>query len=444
MGKSFLAPGFRFHPTDVELVKYYLKRKVLGKKLQVEAIAEIDIYKHTPWDLPDKSCLPSKDLKYFFFCPRVKKYASGGRMNRAAEGGYWKTTGKDRDVKHNSEVVGAIKTLVFHTGRAPKGNRTDWVMHEYTLMEHGLAKLDVVQDSYVLCVVFKKEGPGPKNGAQYGAPFVEEDWTDDEKDSCLEVDVQNVLPTREHTASSSHAPESICIEGAESCLIPSTYVVHQSFSEDDVSHRNQFVASCSHALESQDFGSSSDLGVCMAPPVRDAPPLVCGSDVLSENPPVTNNDDIMLLLDSFFVEGDPTEVNENHTIKDTTDPVHDNAAQHASCPVDANDIFRGLGDLGNLYSPNWAEDDLSGSHTLEQFTPGDNGPSYLELRDLEAPLTRSNTSSLWDHDMGNYQFDCSTAIQNTDYSQQYLLTEINYQLEELNTIHGSENHQTPK
>ena len=52
MGKSFLAPGFRFHPTDVELVKYYLKRKILGKKLLVEAIAEVDIYKHTPWDLP--------------------------------------------------------------------------------------------------------------------------------------------------------------------------------------------------------------------------------------------------------------------------------------------------------------------------------------------------------------------------------------------------------
>jgi len=52
MGKTNLAPGFRFHPTDVELVRYYLKRKVMGKKFQVDAIAEVDIYKFEPPDLP--------------------------------------------------------------------------------------------------------------------------------------------------------------------------------------------------------------------------------------------------------------------------------------------------------------------------------------------------------------------------------------------------------
>lgn len=52
MGKNSLAPGFRFHPTDVELVRYYLKRKVLGKKFMTNAIAEVDIYKFEPLDLP--------------------------------------------------------------------------------------------------------------------------------------------------------------------------------------------------------------------------------------------------------------------------------------------------------------------------------------------------------------------------------------------------------
>ena len=36
------------------------------------------------------------------------------------------------------------------------------------------------QDSYVICKVFQKEGPGPRNGAQYGRPFNEEDWSDNE------------------------------------------------------------------------------------------------------------------------------------------------------------------------------------------------------------------------------------------------------------------------
>ena len=46
-----LAPGFRFHPTDEELVSYYLKRKVLGQPVRFDAIGEVDIYKHEPWDL---------------------------------------------------------------------------------------------------------------------------------------------------------------------------------------------------------------------------------------------------------------------------------------------------------------------------------------------------------------------------------------------------------
>lgn len=48
--KKSLPPGFRFHPTDEELVSYYLKRKVLGKP-SYDAIAEVEIYKHKPSDL---------------------------------------------------------------------------------------------------------------------------------------------------------------------------------------------------------------------------------------------------------------------------------------------------------------------------------------------------------------------------------------------------------
>jgi hypothetical protein len=45
-------PGFRFHPTDQELVGFYLKRKVEKKLFSIDIIREIDIYKHDPWDLP--------------------------------------------------------------------------------------------------------------------------------------------------------------------------------------------------------------------------------------------------------------------------------------------------------------------------------------------------------------------------------------------------------
>jgi len=45
--------GFRFHPTDEELVSYYLKLKMQGDKdYEVRAISEVNICKHEPWDYP--------------------------------------------------------------------------------------------------------------------------------------------------------------------------------------------------------------------------------------------------------------------------------------------------------------------------------------------------------------------------------------------------------
>lgn len=47
-----LPPGFRFHPTDEELVVQYLKRKVLSFPLPASIIPEVDLCKSDPWDLP--------------------------------------------------------------------------------------------------------------------------------------------------------------------------------------------------------------------------------------------------------------------------------------------------------------------------------------------------------------------------------------------------------
>ncbi|CAL9760765.1 unnamed protein product [Musa acuminata subsp. burmannicoides] len=178
---SLLAPGFRFHPTDEELVGYYLKRKVSGRPLRIDVIAEVDLCKCEPWELPGRSRLQSRDLEWYFFCPVDRKYPNRYRTNRATARGYWKTTGKDRPVHRSGRVVGMKKTLVFHDGRAPHGARTNWVMHEYRLEDDELTRSGIPQDAYVVCRIFQKSGAGPRNGAQYGAPFIEEEWEEEDE-----------------------------------------------------------------------------------------------------------------------------------------------------------------------------------------------------------------------------------------------------------------------
>ncbi|MQL77452.1 hypothetical protein Taro_009902, partial [Colocasia esculenta] len=210
-----LAPGFRFHPTDEELVGYYLKRKVSGRPLRVDAIAEVELYRADPWDLPGKSRIQSRDAEWYFFCALDKKYATRSRTNRATGSGYWKTTGKDRAVFRGGRAIGMKKTLVFHAGRAPRGERTNWVMHEYRLEDEELARAGIplfdpdsfssfvnlfvspmaggFKDAFVVCRIFQKRGPGPQNGSQYGAPLVEEEWEDDEMPTVKEEGEEGAL-----------------------------------------------------------------------------------------------------------------------------------------------------------------------------------------------------------------------------------------------------------
>ncbi|GLU16447.1 hypothetical protein SLE2022_328800 [Rubroshorea leprosula] len=195
-------PGFRFHPTDEELVLYYLKRKMCRKRLKINIVGETDVYKFDPEELPGQAILKTGDRLWFFFSPRDRKYPNGGRSNRATQYGYWKATGKDRTITCNSRNVGVKKTLVFYRGRAPSGERTDWVMHEYTLDEEELKRCDNVKDYYALYKVYKKSGPGPKNGEQYGAPFREEDWADDEGTSTL-VPVDSGTPVMQPNEATS-------------------------------------------------------------------------------------------------------------------------------------------------------------------------------------------------------------------------------------------------
>ncbi|VVA99355.1 unnamed protein product [Arabis nemorensis] len=152
MSKEIDLPGFRFHPTEEELLDFYLKNMVFGKTLKVEVIGFLNIYRHDPWDLPRLSRIGERE--WYFFVPRERKHGNGGRPSRTTEKGYWKATGSDRKIISLSEpkrVIGLKKTLVFYRGRAPGGSKTDWVMNEYRMPDNCPLPKDVV-----LCKIYRK------------------------------------------------------------------------------------------------------------------------------------------------------------------------------------------------------------------------------------------------------------------------------------------------
>lgn len=70
---------------------------------------------------------------WYFFSHKDKKYPTGTRTNRATAAGFWKATGRDKVIYSNCKRIGMRKTLVFYKGRAPHGQKSDWIMHEYRL-----------------------------------------------------------------------------------------------------------------------------------------------------------------------------------------------------------------------------------------------------------------------------------------------------------------------
>ncbi|XP_048544868.1 NAC domain-containing protein 20-like [Triticum urartu] len=130
--KLELPPGFRFHPTDEEIIKFYVAPKVLDEAFVAAAIEDVNLNKYEPWELPEKAKMGGKE--WYFYCRKDRKYPTGIRTNRATNAGYWKATGKDKEIFHPPlTLIGMKKTLVFYKGRAPRGEKTNWIMHEYRL-----------------------------------------------------------------------------------------------------------------------------------------------------------------------------------------------------------------------------------------------------------------------------------------------------------------------
>lgn len=108
-----LPPGFRFHPTDEELVIHYLKRKASSAPLPVAIIAEVDLYKFDPWELPGT-------YTYTGYILLLVLYNMGSVPNK-----YWVDMGfqlRPRLVSKNGTFL-VLGTGSIRTGRGQTGQQ---------------------------------------------------------------------------------------------------------------------------------------------------------------------------------------------------------------------------------------------------------------------------------------------------------------------------------
>ncbi|KAD4178947.1 hypothetical protein E3N88_27538 [Mikania micrantha] len=188
-----LPPGFRFYPTDEELMLQYLCPKVAGNDFPLQIIGDVDLYKFDPWKLPSKAMFGEKE--WYFFSPRDRKYPNGTRPNRVAGSGYWKATGTDKVIMSEGRKVGIKKALVFYVGKAPKGCKSNWIMHEYRLSEPSKNNNSTRLDDWVLCRIYKKNSStentisgGPSIEHSHGSPSSSSSQFDGVLDSLPTID----------------------------------------------------------------------------------------------------------------------------------------------------------------------------------------------------------------------------------------------------------------
>lgn len=85
--------------------------------------------------LVEEELASTGEKEWYFYCPRDRKYRNSARPNRVTGAGFWKATGTDRPIysSEGTKCIGLKKSLVFYRGRAAKGIKTDWMMHEFRL-----------------------------------------------------------------------------------------------------------------------------------------------------------------------------------------------------------------------------------------------------------------------------------------------------------------------
>ncbi|XP_010526336.1 PREDICTED: NAC transcription factor 29-like [Tarenaya hassleriana] len=157
---STLPPGVRFRPTDEEIILSYLLPKLRGEKIPPNQILRIKLYEHGPERIEVMFRIYREfDEEVYFFTTIQRKYKNGERPRRTVPGGYWKATGKEREIFSGETLIGFKKSLVLYRGDPPKGEKTNYVIHEYRAYDPERSRPGPdgrKLDEHVMCRMYQK------------------------------------------------------------------------------------------------------------------------------------------------------------------------------------------------------------------------------------------------------------------------------------------------
>ena len=136
---NYIIPGaYKFHPTDEELILFYLRDKNRGGPVPSDAVKECDLYGSKEpweiWEMFDGGRDNVEDHELYFFTKTKYKKNSSIRIERRVGSGSWKSERAADEVhKRGTKIcIGYKKRFHYFNENNPEQNG-GWIMHEYRI-----------------------------------------------------------------------------------------------------------------------------------------------------------------------------------------------------------------------------------------------------------------------------------------------------------------------